>query len=40
MIPELSYVYHLTPADVWAMTTSQYAQYLRHLDDVRRALDG
>lgn len=35
-MPALSYHFHLTPADVWALTGYQYQKYSDALDQIRK----
>jgi hypothetical protein len=36
MMPDLSYHYGLTPAEVWGMPLSQFEAYTRHLRRLAR----
>lgn len=38
-LPTLAYHFGLTPADVWAMTVSQYAEFLTALDTLKREME-
>lgn len=36
MLPALSYHFHLSPADVWAMNVGTFARYSKALDQIEK----